>query len=193
MLDMSSAAKRVSTFDEVYAQIARLPEGVTGEILAPGVLSTMSRPGLAHAHAADMTAHALRGHGDPRFGGRGWWIYEEVEVRLPGDMLVVPDLCGWRVERVARLPDDNPVVILPDWCAEVLSPSTAAVDRSVKLPLYARCGIAHVWLVDPELRLVEVYESTRERPMLVASLRDAESAALPPFDTEVSVGSWWRE
>jgi hypothetical protein len=50
MLDMSGAAKRVSTFDEVYAQIARLPEGVTGEILAPGVLSTMSRPGLPHAH-----------------------------------------------------------------------------------------------------------------------------------------------
>ena len=64
--------------------------------------------------------------------------------------------------------------------------------RSVKLPLYARCGIAHVWLVDPELRLVEVYETTRERPTLVASLRDAERAPLPPFDMEVSVGSWWR-
>jgi Uma2 family endonuclease len=192
MLDMPGAAKRVFTFDEIYAQIARLPEGVTGEILAPGVLSTMSRPGLAHAHTADMVADALRRHGDSRFGGRGWWIYEEVEVRLPGDRLVVPDLGGWRVERVARLPEENPVVILPDWCAEVLSPGTAAVDRSVKLPLYARCGIGHVWLVDPELRLVEVYESTRERPTLVASLRDAETAVLPPFETEMCVGSWWR-
>ncbi|HEY5241386.1 MAG TPA: hypothetical protein VIJ22_07970 [Polyangiaceae bacterium] len=69
---MPGAAKRVFTFDEIYAQIARLPEGVTGEILAPGVLSTMSRPGLAHAHTADMVADALRRQGDSRFGGRGW-------------------------------------------------------------------------------------------------------------------------
>ena len=50
MLTMSSAAKRAPTFDELYREIERLPQGITGQILVPGVLTTMSRPGAAHDH-----------------------------------------------------------------------------------------------------------------------------------------------
>jgi Uma2 family endonuclease len=192
MMQVTHAAKRLPTFDELYAQIEALPEGVTGEILRPGVVSTMSRPGMSHADAAEIAGHLLRSRFDPRFSGRGWWIHGDVEIRLPGDLLAVPDLSGWRTERVARLPDENPIRVMPDWCAEVLSPSTGASDRVVKLPLYARCGIGHVWVIDPHLRVVEVYETVHERPTLVASARDDEVARLPPFDAELAVGGWWR-
>jgi Uma2 family endonuclease len=112
-------------------------------------------------------------------------------VRFPGDRLAVPDLAGWRADTHPELPDDNPLRIVPDWCAEVLSASTASDDRTLKLPLFASTGVRHVWLIDPALRTVEVFESIDGRPTLVATARDADVAPLPPFDAELSLGSWW--
>ncbi len=74
----------------------------------------------------------------------------------------------------------------------VLSPSTASDDRAVKLPLYASTGVAHVWLIDPDLRMVEVFESIGGRPALVATARDAAVVRLAPFDVPLSLGAWWR-
>jgi Uma2 family endonuclease len=193
MLDMTGGEKRVPTFEELYAEIERLPEGITGEILVPGVLTTMPRPAPAHQYALHRIEHDLASRFDPKTAGMGWWILPEVEVRLPGGRLAVPDLTGWRVERVPRMPQENPITTLPDWCTEILSPGSAATDRAVKLPLYARCGIGHVWLVDPILRLLEVYETARERPSLVATAKDAETVLLPPFDAPFDVSAWWPE
>jgi Uma2 family endonuclease len=191
MLTMSSAARRTPSFDELYAQIERLPQGITGQILVPGVLSTMSRPGAAHDHTLARCEHALLPF-DQRLGGTGWWIRQEFEVRFPGDRLAVPDLSGWRADLHPELPDDNPLRVIPQWCAEVLSPGTASDDRTLKLPLYAECGIDHVWLLDPERHTLEVYETIASRPTLVAVARDADVARLPPFDVEMALGVWWK-
>ena len=191
MLTMSSAAKRVPTFEELYREIERLPQGITGQILIPGVLTTMSRPGAAHDHTLAHGAFALHDV-DQRFDGHGWWIRQEFEVRFPGDRLAVPDLAGWRADLHPELPDDNPLRIVPTWCAEVLSPSTASDDRTLKLPLYASTGVVHVWLMDPTARTIEVYESTGGRPTLVATARDADVIRLPPFDVELSLAAWWK-
>ena len=191
MLTMSTAAKRAPSFDELYLEIARLPQGVTGQILVPGVLTTMSRPGAAHDQALARCGRALDGF-DQRLDGHGWWMRQEFEIRFPGDRLAVPDLAGWRADLHPELPDDNPLGVLPNWCAEVLSPSTASDDRTLKLPLYMSTGVAHVWLVDPALRIIEVYESTAGRPTLVGTARDADVVRLPPFDTELSLAPWWK-
>jgi Uma2 family endonuclease len=95
------------------------------------------------------------------------------------------------VERVPELPDQNPLTILPDWCCEVLSPRTARDDVAIKLPLYARSGVAWSWIVDPMRRLVEVFETVSGRPALTATAKDDELVALPPFNGELEVGSWW--
>jgi Uma2 family endonuclease len=191
MLTMSTGAKRVPTFDELYREIERLRQRLTGQILVPGVLTTMSRPGAPHDHTLAHCGRAL----DPldcRFEGHGWWFRQEFEVRFPGDRLAVPDLTGWRADEYPELPDDNPLCIIPAWCAEVLSPSTASDDRTLKLPLYTSTGVAHVWLLDPELHTIEVYESTGGRPTLVATARDADVVRLPPFDVELSLSTWWK-
>lgn len=186
---MSEAARRIPTFDELYAEIERLPKGVTGEILRPGVLRTMGRPGRPHRYVARHAQRALEGL-DRNVGGTGWWIEVEAEVRL-GDCLVVPDLSGWRVERVPEFPYDNPILLTPDWCCEVLSPSTARDDRTEKLPLFAAAGIPHVWLVDPVLRAVEVYACAGGRPTLVQTAVDDATVALQPFDIPIALGAWW--
>ena len=190
MLTVPSVPRRVPAFDELYREIQRLPGHVTGQILVPGVVSTMSRPGAAHHNVLALCGRALEGF-DELLGGHGWWIRKEFEVRF-GDRLAVPDLAGWRADEHPELPDDNPLRIVPAWCAEVLSPSTASDDRTLKLPLYASSGVVHTWLVDPELRTVEVYESIGGRPTLVATARDTDVVRLPPFDVELTLGTWWK-
>jgi Uma2 family endonuclease len=187
---MGEAALALPSFDDLYERIRALPQGITGEILVPGVLRTMSRPGRAHRNAAKVLGSAVDRF-DRRLGGTGWWIEVEAEIRFPLGRLAVPDLCGFRVERVPELPDENPLTILPDWCCEILSPSTARDDRRVKLPLYAVSGVTWTWLVDPEQRMVEVYESVQGRPTLTVTAVADERVVLPPFDGELDLAPWW--
>jgi Uma2 family endonuclease len=187
---MATPAHGFRTFSDLYAEIERLPEGMTGEILEEGVLRTMSRPGKRHRRAIRACLKALSG-ADVNEGGTGWWIELEAEIRFPGDRLVVPDLAGWRVERVPELPDENPLPVLPDWCCEILSPRTVRDDKRLKLPLFARSQVPWVWWVDPVQRVVEVYQTVKGLPTLVAGAQDAETSVLPPFEREISLEGWW--
>ena len=187
---MGQPAPAVPTFEELYEQIRALPEHVTGEILEPGVLRTMSRPGKSHRRAARYSLRNLDRF-EATVGGSGWWIEVEAEIRFPGPRLAVPDLSGFRVERVPELPDENPLTILPDWCCEILSPRTARDDVTLKLPLYARAGVPWIWIVDPMRRLIEVFETVSGRPALTATATADERAVLPPFEGEIAVGAWW--
>lgn len=187
---MTEPARRLPTFNDLYAEIERLPEGMTGEILEPGVLRTMGRPGRGHRRSAQQCFRSLA-RADEASGGSGWWIEQEAEILLAGERLAVPDLSGWRVVRVPELPDNNPIGIVPDWCCEVLSPSTAREDRGLKLPLYARSGVGWIWLVDPTLRLIEVFESLGGRPLLVATAKDDDEGPLAPFGIAIALARWW--
>lgn len=181
--------QRGPTFEELWKQIERLPEGVTGEILEPGVISTMARPRAKHRRAAAQLHRALGGVDVPS-GGTGWWIEQEPDVRF-GDRTTAPDIAGWRVERCPDPPDGSPITILPDFCCEVLSSSTARKDRSKKLPLYARFGVEWIWLVEPELYLVEVYQSINGLPVLVETAEENDRMRLPPFDLEIDFSPLW--
>jgi Uma2 family endonuclease len=79
----------------------------------------------------------------------------EPELHLREDVLV-PDIAGWRRERMPAVPKASAFELAPDWACEVLSPSTASFDRTEKLPVYAREKVTHVWLVDPLLQILEV-------------------------------------
>src|SRR5262245_43899838 len=90
-------------------------------------------------------------------GPGGWWILDEPELQFEPKEPIVPDLAGWRVERMPALPDTNYFTVVPDWTCEVPSRSTEKLDRDQKLPLYAKHGVRHVWLVDPNARSLETY------------------------------------
>jgi Uma2 family endonuclease len=184
------AVARKKSFDELYRLILDLPEGQRGEILSSGELHiTMGRPGKKHRHAAQVLHVALSSR-DANVGGTGWWIELEPEVRF-GDRLFDPDLAGWRVEHVPELPEDNPITIVPDWCCEVLSPSTAADDVRIKLPGYIAAGVPFVWIIEPTLRLVQVFAAEGGKPVLVTTVSDEAAARLAPFDLEIDVRRLW--
>lgn len=130
----------------------------------------------------------LSGYGREGGGGGGdapggWWILVEPELHLDDDILV-PDLAGWRRERMPRITRDMKFFTLaPDWVCEVLSPSTARVDRGLKLPLYARRRVQHVWIVDPLARVLEAYrlDGVGERYVLAASCEGFAPRHVEPF------------
>jgi len=134
----------------LYESLEALPEGMTGEILN-GQLHTQPRPAGPHAHAAiQLGIPIARGYGDGIDGPGGWWILIEPEVHFVYDTEVtVPDLAGWRRERMPYLPEGHRFEVVPGWVCEILPPSTASKDHEVKMPLYARYGVRHAWLIDP--------------------------------------------
>jgi Uma2 family endonuclease len=94
----------------------------------------------------------------------------------------VPDLAGWRRARMPRLPDEAWFALAPDWVCEVLSPTTARLDRGEKLPIYATVNVAHIWLVDPVLRTLEAFENSSDKWLLLAVFKDDQAVSIPPFD-----------
>ena len=184
------ARAKARSFDDLYREIRALPEGKTGMILEPGELSVMSRPHARHQRAMQGIRRLLAPR-DLDAGGSGWWLLSEVEVRLPDDRLVVPDILGYRVARVPELPDDNPLRVVPDWCCEILSPGTAREDRLKKLRIYAQHRVEWTWIVDPALRSIEYFEITDNLPQQSMIATKNETATLPPFDLPLSVDSIW--
>jgi Uma2 family endonuclease len=177
----------------LYDELCALPEGVTGEIIH-GQLHTMPRPSGRHGAAEGGLNVNLGGpfrYG--RGGPGGWWIIPEPEIHFVRDTEVaVPDLAGWRRERMPALPEDHRFEVVPDWVGEILSPSTAKKDRVLKLPLYAHYGVAYAWLVDPLARTLEAYELRQGQWVLIATLADDNPVRVPPFDAvEFSLGDLW--
>ena len=186
---MPPQAPHVPSFEQLYAEIEALPEGKTGMILEPGEITVMSRPHPRHQRVMKGLISALAGR-DADLGGVGWWILTEVEVRLD-NRLLVPDMLGFRVERVPELPDENPLRVVPDWCCEILSPTSARDDRLKKLRIYAAHDVRWTWIVDPEARTVECYESVDRLPRQAVVAELGETVALPPFDLAIAIDKLW--
>ncbi len=169
--------------NDLYRELQALPEQQVGEIIA-GELHVHPRPGPRHARAYSVLGGELGNLYDWGGGGPGgWWILDEPELHLGGDVLV-PDLAGWRRERLPELPEAAWFELAPDWVCEILSPSTARVDRVLKMPVYARAGVPFLWLIDPDLRTLEVYRLAAKegRWLLLATLEGDASVCQPPFD-----------
>jgi Uma2 family endonuclease len=187
---MADPARRRATYDDLCA----VPDHLVAEII-DGDLRTMPRPGKPHAAAASALGEELgppfkRGKGGPG----GWILLHEPELHVGGD-IVVPDLAGWRRERMPRLTADVPYFTLaPDWVCEVLSPRTEKMDRADKLPIYARERVGHVWLVAPLLRTLEVLRLEAGRWALLGVHKDEARVRAEPFEAfELELGVLWAD
>jgi Uma2 family endonuclease len=158
-----------------------------------GQLLVMPRPTPKHALASSSLGEELvgpfqKGRGD---GPGGWWILDEPELHL-GPHVLVPDLAGWRRERMPGLPETAFFTLAPDWVCEVLSSKTAQIDRVDKLPIYAAYGISHAWLVDPECQTLEAFALNEGRWRLEAAFKASEEVCAPPFQAiRFSLGALW--
>lgn len=193
---MSEAAKKRATYEDVLSA----PENHVAQIL-DGELHVHPRPARRHLRAASALGARLVHEFDagPTGAGGAWVILFEPELHLGRDV-VIPDLAGWRVERFPRDADrdqDEPFFhVAPDWVCEVLSASTARIDRVKKAPIYARERVSHLWLVDPRDRTIEVLRLGASRYELLGTWAGDEGPfALEPFDAVPLPASafWGRE
>jgi Uma2 family endonuclease len=189
---MQAVARVPLDHPATYDDLLTVPDLLIAEIL-DGELYASPRPAPRYLLAESVLGALLMsefGHGR---GGLGrWFILDKPEVHLVRDVLV-RDIAGWRHEHMPRLPDEAWFPVAPDWVCEVLSPSTATIDSTKKLRIYARQGVGHAWLVDPIAQTLEVLRLEAGSWVIAATYAGAEVVRAEPFDLlELELQLLWR-
>jgi Uma2 family endonuclease len=188
---MSQPAKQNPTYEDLYA----IPDNMVGEII-DGDLIASPRPAPRHAHAAVVLwgiiipSYNRSGAG----GGPGGWIFlDGVEIKL-GENILVPDLAGWKQERFPTEIEHNWIAVAPDWICDILSPATLRTDKIKKMPVYARFGVAHAWLLDPRDKTLDTYRLESARWSLLASFVENDKVRAEPFQQiEFNLEDLWLD
>ncbi len=164
-----------------YEDLLQVPEHMVAELI-DGELYASPRPAPRHANAASSLGYTL---GPPFHHGRGgpggWHILFEPELHF-GRNVLVPDLAGWRRERMPELPETAYFALPPDWICEVSSPSSGRLARLKKLPIYGREGVAYAWLIEPEQQMLEVFRNEDGAWKLAGSFGEEAIVRVAPFD-----------
>lgn len=184
---MSVPARKHATYED----LCRLPSELRGEII-DGDLYAMPRPASPHIKVASHLGGELY---NPFFRGRGgpggWWILDEPEVHLGPDVLV-PDVAGWRKETLKDAPDAKFYTTRPDWVCEVLSPSTASLDRVKKWRVYESQQVPWLWLIDPIGRTLEAFERQGAAYVHLGTWGPGECPRIRPFEAiELELDALW--
>jgi Uma2 family endonuclease len=172
-----------------YADLEAVPANQVAELIE-GTLYVMPRPAPRHSSAASRLTMKIGGPFDlGERGPGGWRILIEPELHFPdpskpGEInALVPDIAGWRLERMPVLPSTAYFTLAPDWVCEVISTSTETHDREVKMPIYARERIPHAWLLDPLKRTLEVHTLDANGRWSAPVIHvNVDVVRAPPFD-----------
>ena len=191
-MDKSQATKaRLISRQATYQDVLDAPPHMVAEIVE-GTLYTNPRPAILHTMASSGLGNLIGppfhfGNGGPG----GWWILDEPELHF-GEDIVVPDVAGWRHERMPELPTGAYFTLAPDWVCEVLSPSTRELDLGSKRAVYARENVGYLWLVDPDARSLQAFKLRGNEWVLIETLFEDASVSLPPFDAiSFNLGDLW--
>ncbi len=135
-----------------YEDYVNTPEDKRYELL-DGELIMTPAPAEIHQRIATLLGWKLAQFVSENGAGR---VYvAPFDVVLSNTDVVQPDLLFISNARVHIVTAAN-VQGAPDLVVEILSPSTAERDRTLKRRLYARHGVREYWIVDTEARKVVV-------------------------------------
>lgn len=175
----------VELFRRIEAQLEREPETVQGEI-AGGVCLVSPRPRARHGASQGNLFAELRARFGTSGGGAtppdGLFVIEP-EIRSERTFSrLVPDIAAWR-RSTSGWPDldTTPIALIPEWVAEVLSPTTETSDRVEKAGAYGAMGVGWLWLVDADKRTIETLANVRGRMMPGPSFRAGQEVSGDPF------------
>jgi len=149
-----------------------------------GAHHTTRRGSPRICHARDgLMFYLRRAFGDD--ADATWWIFSRPELQV-GENRLVPDIAGWRRDRVPQWPDVSSTAVPPDFVCEV----THLAKR--KLPAYARHGVSWAWVVDPIEQLIEVSRLKDGFWLNVATHTGDAVARMQPFDTlDIPLSRLW--
>lgn len=183
--------------DKTFADVLALGEDARVELI-DGEIVPKAAPTFVHGRAQAATSGWLF----DRFGGDNstpptWYFATEVDTELTPDRVVRPDVAGWRASRVAEAQlVGRPVLVIPDWICEVLSPSNRSHDLVTKVQFYHAARVPHYWVLDPDEHVLTVHRWTERGYLLALGAGRREKVSPEPFGVEVTVerllGSWSR-
>jgi Uma2 family endonuclease len=175
-----------------YEELLALPDDVIGEIME-GELVVTPRPTAVVAATAQALGTQLGQASAEAAGRHGWWIFDDAKLRLGANNVLVPDLTGWRRQRMPKRSDKRYFEHPPDWACEVLSPASAVIDRTRKVRTYASGGLCWLWIVDPPHRTIEVLWLEGDEWVVVCAVGGDDKVHIPPFDSvQLDLSSLWR-
>lgn len=94
------------------------------------------------------------------------WMDDRVRNWLIPDLIVVCD-----PNKIKR----NKIIGAPDLVIEIISPSSAKIDRMDKRLAYQQAGVNEYWIIDPANQIVEVY-LLKGQSLELANVYDKEDA-----------------
>jgi Uma2 family endonuclease len=172
-----------------YHDYAALPEDGRRYELHDGALSMTPAPGTLHQRVSRNLGVLLHRHVEARQLGEVF--FAPLDVILSETTVVQPDLVyidGAHRRAVSSRGIEGP----PTLVVEILSPSTATIDRVTKPHLYARYGVPHLWLVDPEAQALEALVLEPGGYSLAVRAVGATPVGPPPFqDLALVPSSLW--
>ena len=171
-----------------YSDYAALPDDGRRYELHWGELSAISTSGTRHQGTLVALVSLLHGH--VRSRGLGKVFVAPTDCILSNVTVVQPDVLYIANDRLPII-SERGIEGAPTLVVEILSSSTAHLDRGRKMKLYAEHGVPHYWIVDPESRSVEAYTLTGTAYALAGRVI-GEPVALSPFgDLQIDPASIW--
>lgn len=176
-----------------YEDLCRIPENMTGEIIDRELIAT-PRPSRRHIEVAStLGGELVPPYRFGRGGPGGWLIYDEPEIHL-GENVIVPDLAGWRSERLSISPEEHRFTVSPDWVCEILSPGTARTDRVKKMRIFGEYDVQYAWMIDPILMTLEVFRLESGIWMVRGLYAENEKVRAEPFEeVEIDLANLWLQ
>jgi Uma2 family endonuclease len=170
---------RVATVDDLLAipEDERRHELIDGAIVEKGAAS--GEHGQAQFNLSTCLAPFRR-----RPGGRwpgGWWFATEVDVYFDAANTFRPDVVGWRRDRTPEQPRGVPVMVRPDWIAEILS-TNKRNDLIKKKRVYHRHQVPHYWIIDPAEQTLAVYRWAPDGYVELLAAERGERGRAEPFE-----------
>lgn len=136
-----------------FADLQRMPDDGNRYELYDGELRVVPAPMPIHQRVARRLFEVLIDH--MRVAG-GEVFHAPFDIVLTEYDVVEPDLMYFGPEKAARIKPCEYVRFPPDLAIEVLSPSTARIDRGRKSELLAKHRVPEYWLVDSQAQTMEV-------------------------------------
>src|SRR5882672_3925039 len=137
-----------------YSDYAALPDDGRRYELHRGELSMTPSPRTRHQGAVLALGSRLYDHVKSR--GLGRVFVAPTDCILSDVTVVQPDVLYVATDRLSII-SERGIEGAPTLVVEVLSPSTAYLDRNRKMSLYEEHGVPYYWIVDPESRSIEAY------------------------------------
>jgi Uma2 family endonuclease len=161
-----------------YRDYEALPADGRRYELHDGELLVTAAPGLPHQRLVGNLFVLLRQHVQAH--GLGEVFVSPVDCILSDTTVVQPDVV-YLESAGSSLASARGIEGPPTLAVEIVSPSTARIDRGAKLQLYARHGVRHYWIVDPEARSIEAFVLTGGVFAIAGRLAGADPGSLAPF------------